>query len=99
MRQPTDVFHGSAQQRSFLSNQAAVCGRPYRLDKGKKQRIPGAAVEETDAERTLGYIQRKIRAVLAPAQTDYLYFVAQGGGRHRFSRTFSEHRGAIEQSP
>lgn len=40
-----------------------------------------------------------IRAVLLPAKTDYLYFVAQGGGRHRFSRTFSEHRGAIEQSP
>jgi UPF0755 protein len=40
-----------------------------------------------------------IRAVLAPAKTDYLYFVAQGGGRHRFSRTFSEHRGAIGQSP
>ena len=40
-----------------------------------------------------------IRAVLTPAKTDYLYFVAQGGGRHRFSRTFSEHRGAIEQSP
>lgn len=40
-----------------------------------------------------------IRAVLVPAKTDYLYFVAQGGGRHRFSRTFSEHRGAIEQSP
>lgn len=38
-------------------------------------------------------------AVLSPAKTDYLYFVAQGGGRHRFSRTFSEHRGAIEQSP
>jgi UPF0755 protein len=37
-----------------------------------------------------------IRAVLAPAKTDYLYFVGQGGGRHRFSRTFSEHRGAIE---
>jgi UPF0755 protein len=40
-----------------------------------------------------------IRAVLLPAKTEYLYFVAQGGGRHRFSRTFSEHRGAIEQSP
>ena len=40
-----------------------------------------------------------IRAVLTPAATDYLYFVGQGGGRHRFSRTFSEHRGAIEQSP
>jgi UPF0755 protein len=40
-----------------------------------------------------------IRAVLVPAKTDYLYFVAQGGGRHRFSRTFTEHRGAIEQGP
>jgi len=40
-----------------------------------------------------------LRAVLLPANTEYLYFVAQGGGRHRFSRTFSEHRGAIEQSP
>jgi UPF0755 protein len=40
-----------------------------------------------------------LRAVLMPAKTDYLYFVTQGGGRHRFSRTFSEHRGAIEQSP
>ncbi len=40
-----------------------------------------------------------IRAVLTPARTDYLYFVTQGGGRHRFSRTFAEHRGAIEQSP
>ncbi|HEY6077245.1 MAG TPA: endolytic transglycosylase MltG [Polyangiaceae bacterium] len=37
-----------------------------------------------------------LRAVLAPAQTDFLYFVARGGGRHRFSRTFAEHRGAIE---
>jgi UPF0755 protein len=37
-----------------------------------------------------------LRAVLSPAQTDYLYFVAQGGGRHRFSRTFGEHRSAIE---
>lgn len=43
--------------------------------------------------------QAAVLAVLTPAPTDYLYFVAQGGGRHRFSRTFSEHRGAIEQSP
>lgn len=40
-----------------------------------------------------------IRAVLAPARTDYLYFVTQGGGRHRFSRTFGEHRQAVERSP
>jgi len=38
-----------------------------------------------------------LRAVLEPANSDYLYFVARGDGRHRFSRTFSEHRAAIEQ--
>jgi len=35
MRQPTDVFRGPAQPRSFLSHQAAVCGRSYRFDKGE----------------------------------------------------------------
>jgi UPF0755 protein len=43
--------------------------------------------------------EEALMAVLEPAQTDYLYFVAQGGGRHRFSRSFAEHRGAIEQAP
>jgi UPF0755 protein len=37
-----------------------------------------------------------VEAVLAPAQTDYLYFVAKGEGRHAFSRTFAEHREAVE---
>lgn len=37
-----------------------------------------------------------IEAVLAPAQTDYLYFVAKGAGHHTFSRTFAEHREAVE---
>jgi UPF0755 protein len=36
-----------------------------------------------------------LRAVLAPDKSDYLYFVAAGGGRHRFSRTFDEHRQAV----
>lgn len=36
-----------------------------------------------------------IAAVLAPATSDYLYFVATGGGRHTFSRTFEEHRAAV----
>jgi UPF0755 protein len=43
--------------------------------------------------------EEALTAVLEPARTDYLYFVAQGGGRHRFSRSFAEHRGAIEQAP
>ncbi|MBN2196280.1 MAG: endolytic transglycosylase MltG [Polyangiaceae bacterium] len=37
-----------------------------------------------------------IEAVLAPAAGDDLFFVAIGGGRHRFTRTFSDHRRAIE---
>ena len=40
--------------------------------------------------------EASIEAVLAPARSDYLYFVAKGGGRHNFSRTFAEHRGALE---
>ncbi len=32
-----------------------------------------------------------IRAVLRPARTSYLYFVADGRGRHIFSRTYREH--------
>jgi UPF0755 protein len=42
--------------------------------------------------------QGALEAVLDPAQTDYLYFVADGRGRHRFSRRFEEHRRAIERS-
>jgi UPF0755 protein len=39
--------------------------------------------------------ERALRAVLSPAKTEYLYFVAGGQGKHRFSRTFDEHRDAI----
>ncbi|MEB2312985.1 MAG: endolytic transglycosylase MltG [Sorangiineae bacterium] len=37
-----------------------------------------------------------IAAVLTPAETDYLFFVATGGGRHTFSRTMDEHQAAID---
>ncbi len=40
-----------------------------------------------------------LRAVLEPAEHDYLYFVATGGGRHRFSRSFEEHRRAVRGAP
>jgi UPF0755 protein len=37
-----------------------------------------------------------LEAVLDPAQTDALFFVAQGGqGRHRFSRTLEQHNQAV----
>ncbi|MBV9357296.1 MAG: endolytic transglycosylase MltG [Chloroflexi bacterium] len=40
-----------------------------------------------------------IRAVLQPAQTDYLYFVARddGSGSHLFARTLDEHNQNVEQ--
>ncbi len=36
-------------------------------------------------------------AALAPAQTDYKFFVVQANGAHRFSRTYDEHLTAIQQ--
>jgi UPF0755 protein len=38
-----------------------------------------------------------IRAVLQPAQTDYLFFVSYNDGTHFFSRTFSEHSEAVKR--
>ena len=39
-----------------------------------------------------------IQAVLEPAQVPYLYFVAGPDGRHKFSRTYSEHLKAVATS-
>lgn len=39
-----------------------------------------------------------LHAVLEPRRHDYLYFVAIGGGRHRFSRTLDAHNRAVKQS-
>jgi UPF0755 protein len=36
-----------------------------------------------------------LRSASEPAATDFLYFVADGTGGHRFSKTFEEHRDAI----
>jgi UPF0755 protein len=38
-----------------------------------------------------------IRAVLYPAESDYLFFVADGTGQHRFSRTNAEHNRARQE--
>jgi len=38
-----------------------------------------------------------IRAVLSPETTDVLYFVADGTGGHRFSRTNAEHNRARQE--
>lgn len=38
-----------------------------------------------------------IEAALYPEQTDYLYFVAKGGGRHHFSSSLKEHNSAVQR--
>jgi UPF0755 protein len=37
-----------------------------------------------------------IRAAIAPARSDYLFFVARGEGRHTFTRTYAEHDSAVK---
>ena len=39
--------------------------------------------------------KESIKAVLYPAQTDFLYFVAKGDGSHYFSKTLREHLNAV----
>jgi len=41
--------------------------------------------------------EKSFAAALNPAETDYLYFVAMGDGRHHFSRTYREHLAAKER--
>jgi UPF0755 protein len=40
---------------------------------------------------------KSLLAVLEPAKVDYLYYVACGGGRHKFSKTYEEHMLAVRQ--
>lgn len=39
--------------------------------------------------------EASIESVLNPAKTDYLFFVASGNGRHRFSRNLEDHEARI----
>lgn len=42
--------------------------------------------------------EASIVSVLKPTKTDFLYFVASGDGRHRFSRSFGEHDAHVHGS-
>jgi UPF0755 protein len=41
--------------------------------------------------------EKSLQAVLVPAETRYLYFVARGAGRHVFSETYAQHNQAIHR--
>lgn len=38
-----------------------------------------------------------LKAAMQPADTPYLYFVAEGGGKHRFTKSYAEHLAAQRQ--
>ncbi len=38
-----------------------------------------------------------LRAVIQPAESDYLYFVSRNDGTHQFSRTYAEHSRAVRE--
>ena len=40
---------------------------------------------------------KALKAAIIPAETDYLYFVSNGEGRHTFTRTVSEHNQAKKE--
>lgn len=41
--------------------------------------------------------RKALRAVLHPAETDYLYFVADGDGGHQFAETLAEHNANVAE--
>jgi len=41
--------------------------------------------------------RESLAAALAPAKTDFLYFVAKNDGSHQFSTTLTEHNAAVQQ--
>ena len=41
--------------------------------------------------------EASLRAVVSPARSNYLYFVARNDGTHTFSNTFREHARAVER--
>ncbi len=76
----------------------------YELDDANKS--AASAVHTTSAFNTYDFAGlppgpianpglKSIEAALYPTPTDYLYFVARGGGTHVFSKSFDDHRRAI----
>ena len=41
--------------------------------------------------------EASLRAVVEPADVDYLYFVSRNDGTHQFSRTYREHVAAVDR--
>ena len=76
-------------------------------------KVFGGTVSKQDLQRNSPYNTYKVKglpvgpignpglealqAVLQPARTDYLYFVARKNGTHQFSRTLAEHNQGVNR--
>ncbi|MFZ5979726.1 MAG: endolytic transglycosylase MltG [Candidatus Zixiibacteriota bacterium] len=81
------VIYGLGGVKRSLSKKDLRQDSPYNTYRYKG--LPPTPINSPDLEA--------IRAVLHPDSTDYLFFVADGTGGHRFSRTNSEHNRARQE--
>ena len=70
-------------------------GTLYRSDYGYESPFNTYLVEGLPPGPICNPGEDALRAAVAPARTEFLYFVADGTGGHTFSRTFQEHLDAI----
>ena len=70
-------------------------GTLYRSDYGYESAFNTYLVEGLPPGPICNPGEDALRAAVAPARTEFLYFVADGTGGHTFSRTFQEHLDAI----
>jgi UPF0755 protein len=70
-------------------------GTLYRSDYGYASAFNTYLVEGLPPGPICNPGEDALRAAVAPARTEFLYFVADGTGGHTFSRTFQEHLDAI----
>ncbi len=82
---PTVIYALGRRRRLFLKDyQVASPYNTYRING-----LPPGPISQPSAHT--------IEAALYPAETDYLYLVAQTDGKHVFSRTYREHNAAIRR--
>lgn len=75
-------FDGNLKKRHLLD-----AGNPYNTY--RHAGLPPGPIASPGAE--------SLRAVVDPAESDYLYFVSMNDGTHQFSRTYREHVNAVNR--
>ena len=88
---PTTIYASMLEQRYRGTIYRSDLASPNRYNTYKHPGLPPGPIANPGVA--------SLKAALAPAPTDYLYFVAKadGSGGHHFSRSIEEHNRAVEQ--